>query len=87
MEGGALVAETLLARGQSPEVLGRLGDGLAVQPKDDAAEGLIAVLDVQVDLVRDLGTLGGHDGLREEERAQAQKRSGQEKPPDAEHFR
>ena len=51
MEGGALVAEALLAGGKSTEVLSGLGDGLAVETDGDATELFIAVGDVEVDLV------------------------------------
>ena len=51
MEGGALVAEALLAGSKGTEVLSSLGNGLAVETDGDAAELLIAVGDVEVDLV------------------------------------
>ena len=50
MEGGALVAEALLAGSKGTEVLSGLGDGLAVEADRDAAELLIAVSNVEVDL-------------------------------------
>ena len=87
MEGRALVAEALLAGGKSAEVLSRLGNRLAVKAHDDATERLVAVGDVKVDLVGDLGALGSLDGLGHEEEAEAQEdRSGDEKPPEAKHF-
>ena len=51
MEGGALVAEALLAGSKGTEVLSGLGDSLAVETNGDAAELLIAVGDVEVDLL------------------------------------
>ncbi len=51
MEGRALVTEALLASSQSAEVLSGLGDSLAIETDRDAAELLIAVGDVEVDLV------------------------------------
>lgn len=51
MEGGALVAEALLAGSKGTEVFGGLGDGLAVKTNCDAAELLIAMGDVEVDLL------------------------------------
>ena len=51
VEGGALVAEALLAGSKGTEVLSSLGNGLAVETDSDAAELLIAVGDVEVDLV------------------------------------
>jgi len=50
VEGGALVTEALLAGSKGTEVLGGLGDGLAIETNCDAAELLIAVGDVEVDL-------------------------------------
>lgn len=86
VEGGTLVAETLLASGQGAEVLSGLGGGLAIQANDDAAQGLIAVLDVKVDLVSDLGALDGLGGRAEEQHRQAdEKRRGDEKAAEAEH--
>ncbi len=71
MEGRALVAEALLSSGQSAEVLGGLGDGLAVETNDNAAGRLVANGDVEVDLVGDLGALGGGGSLREADNGQA----------------
>ena len=71
MEGRALVAETLLSSGQGAEVLGGLGDGLAVETNDNAAGRLVANGDVEVDLVGDLGALGGGGSLREADDGQA----------------
>jgi hypothetical protein len=51
VEGRALVSETLLAGSKGTEVLSGLGDGLAVETNCDAAELLIAVSDVEVDLL------------------------------------
>lgn len=50
MESRALVAEALLASSKGTEVLSGLGDGLPVEADGDAAELLIAVGDVEVDL-------------------------------------
>lgn len=85
VEGRALVAEALLASGESPEVLGSLGNRLAIETHDDAANLLVAMLDVEVDLVGDLGTLGGSGRLGEEEHRADQERGGQEEPPEVEH--
>jgi hypothetical protein len=76
VEGRALVTEALLASGQSPEVLGRLGHRLAVETHDNAAERLIAMRDVEVDLVGDLGALGGFSALREENQADSEEQRG-----------
>lgn len=67
MEARLLKSKALLASSESAEVLSRLRDGLAVKAHHDAAEGNIAVGDVEVDLVGDLRALGGRSGLREEE--------------------
>lgn len=76
MEGRALIAETLLAGGESAEVVSSLGDGLAVETHDDTAEGLITVGDIEVDLVSDLGTLGSLSGRRKEDHADSNKEQG-----------
>lgn len=66
MEGRVLVSVTLLSCGQSAEVLDGLGNGLAVQSDDDSAHRLIAVGDVEENLVGDLGALDGFSCLGEE---------------------
>ena len=76
VECRALIAVALLAGGQSAEVLRGLGDGLAIEAHDDAAEGLIAVGDVEVDLVGDLGALGGLGSRREQHQAHSDEESG-----------
>lgn len=86
VEARPLIAKALLARGERAEVLGRLGRGLSVEADDDAAEGLVALGDVEEDLVRDLGALDGLDRLREEEDADAEQQRGrQEEFPEVEH--
>lgn len=86
MEGRSLVAEALLTSGQSAEVLSGLGDGLAVETHDDATEVLLAMLDVEVDLVGDLGALGSLSSGREEQKAETQEKgSGNEKSAKVEH--
>lgn len=67
VEGRPLVSKVLLASRQRSEVLDGLGNGLAVQPHHDAAHGLVAMADVEVDLVGDLGALDGLCGLGKEE--------------------
>ena len=52
VEGGALVAEALLAGGQRLEVGGRLGHDVAIQTDDDAPRGLAADVDIEEDLVK-----------------------------------
>ena len=86
VEGRALITEALLAGGESAEVLGGLGDSLAIETNDDASEGLIAVLDIEVDLVGDLGTLRGGGGLREDHKHPQEEGGGQEKAPEVEHL-
>lgn len=86
VESRPLIPEALLASSQSAEVLSRLGHRLAVQSQNDTAQILIAVLDVEVDLVGDLGTLGRSDGAAEEQHAHADEQRGRnEKPPEVEH--
>ena len=55
----------LLARRERAEVLDRLWHGLAVEAHRDAAGRLTADLDVEEDLVGDLGPLGGGSGRHE----------------------
>lgn len=85
VEGGALVTKALLARGERAEVLSRLGDRLAIEAKDDAAELLVAVLNVEVDLVGDLGALGSLGSAGKEEQAHHQDNGGGNEPPEAKH--
>ena len=86
VERRALVAKALLASGEGTEVLSRLGNGLAVQTHDDAAQRLIAVGDVEVDLVGDLGALGGLGGRREEDHADSdEQQSADGEPAQVEH--
>jgi hypothetical protein len=51
VESRALITEALLAGGKSTEVLSGLGDSLAVEADHNAAKLLIAVGDVEVDLL------------------------------------
>ena len=51
MESRALVTKALLAGSKSTEVLSSLGDGLSVETDHNTAKFLIAVGDVEVDLV------------------------------------
>jgi hypothetical protein len=56
VESRALISVALLSSGQSAEVLSGLGNGLAVEADGDAAELLIAVGDVEVDLSHQLAS-------------------------------
>lgn len=51
VESGALVAEALFAGSKGTEVLSSLGNGLAVETDCDATEFLIAVGDIEVNLL------------------------------------
>ena len=66
VECRTLVAKILLSCGQSAEVLHCLGDRLSVETHHNAAEGFIAVGDVEVDFVCDFGAFGGFCRLSEE---------------------
>ena len=48
MEGGALVAKTVLAGGELTEVARGLGDHVVVELEDDAARGLAVDGDVEL---------------------------------------
>lgn len=86
VEGRALVAEALLASGEGAEILSRFGDSLAVESNDNAADGLVAVLDVKEYLVGDLGALAGLSSLGEEDQPDSEEQSGgNKKPPKVEH--
>lgn len=86
VEGRSLVAEALLAGGESAEVLSSLRDSLAIETKGDTAEVLIAVLNVEVDLVSDLGALGGSGSLGEEDQTDCQEQHGRgQKAAEVEH--
>lgn len=66
VEGRVLVSVALLSSSQSAEVLDSLGDGLAVQSNDDSTHSFIAMSDVEVDLVGDLGALDSFSCLGKE---------------------
>ncbi|KAI6766220.1 hypothetical protein HG530_007290 [Fusarium avenaceum] len=85
VESRALITEALLASGQSAEVLSGLRDSLAVEAHDDTTEALLALLNVEVDLVGDLGTLGSLSRLGEEEKAKSQEQGRREKAAKVEH--
>lgn len=85
VESRALVTEAFLASGQSAEVLSGLRDSLAVEAHDDTAEALLALLNVEVDLVGDLGALGSLSRLGEEEEAKSQEQGRREKAAKVEH--
>lgn len=65
VEAGTLITETLFASCQSSEVLGCQRSGLAVEAHDDASQGLVAVANIEVDLVCNLRALDGLGGLCE----------------------
>jgi len=67
VEGRILVSETLLAGRQSSEVLNCLGDSPAVKTHYDAAHGLVAMADIEVHLMSDLGAFCGIGSLGEED--------------------
>ncbi len=52
VEGGALVAETVLARGELTEVASGLGDNIVEEPEDDAARGLFVDADIELRVQR-----------------------------------
>lgn len=65
VESRSLVTKALLAGRQSSEVLSGLGNGLSIETHNNAADGLVAMCDIEVDLVGDLGSLGGGSRLGE----------------------
>lgn len=82
MESRALVAESLLTGSQGTEVLGGFGNSLSIQTKHHATQWLTAMLNVEVDLVGDLGSLGRLGSLGEENQANSDKEGerGNESP-------
>lgn len=84
VEGRTLIAEALLASGEGAEVLSGLGDSLAVETNDDAAQRFIALLNVEVDFVGDLGPLDRLGRLGEERQADAEKGDVEEESPNIE---
>lgn len=86
VEGGTSVAEALLASSKSSEVLSSLGNSLAIETKGDATQRLVALLDIEVHLVGDLGTLGRLGRLGEEDQPDCEQKGGSgEEPSQGEH--
>jgi hypothetical protein len=81
-----LISKAFLAGGKSTEVLSRLRDGLAIETQDDSAQRLVALGDVKVNLVSNLGAFGCGRSRREEDGAHGdQEGGGDEEFPDVEH--
>lgn len=76
VEGRSLVSEALLPSSEGTEVLSRLGNSLSIETKDNAAERFIAVLDVEVDLVGNLGALCSCRRLGEQDQPDSKKEHG-----------
>jgi hypothetical protein len=55
VEAGAFVAEAILEGGELVEVFNSLWDLLSIKTHDNATEGLIVLLNVEVDLLGDCG--------------------------------
>jgi hypothetical protein len=55
VEAGACIAEAVLAGGELVEVSGCLWDLVSVETHDNAAEGLLVLFDVEIDLLGDGG--------------------------------
>jgi hypothetical protein len=72
MEARPFVAEALLASGESSEVLSGLRNSLAIKTHDDTAERLVAVRNIEIDLVGDLRAFGSFHGASEEDHAHSQ---------------
>ena len=68
VEGRSLVSEVLLASSQSSEVLDGLRDSLAVKTHHNATHWLVAMADVEVDLVGDLWAFSSFSCLGEEDK-------------------
>lgn len=86
VESRSLITEALLTSGEGAEVLSGLGGSLSIQADHDTAKGLITVLNVEVDLVGDLGALGSGNGAAEEQHAHSEEqRHRHEQSPEVEH--
>jgi hypothetical protein len=85
VESRTLITKALLASSQSAEVLSCLGDSLAVEAHNDTAELLVTLLNVEEDLVGDLGALGSLSCLGEEEEAEPKDQGRHEKATKIEH--
>ena len=74
MESRSLISKTLLLSSrQNTEVLSGLWDSLSVETHNNATQWLVAMLNVEVDLVGDLWALaGGLGGIGEEEEGGSQ---------------
>lgn len=68
---GAEAHHALLARGKRPEVLDSLGDGLAVEPHDDATDGLAVDFHIEEHLARHRRALGSCARRHEHEEDEA----------------
>lgn len=62
VESRALVTEAVCTGSQSSEVLSGLGDSLAIETHDNAANGLIALSDIEINFVGDFGAFGSFGG-------------------------
>ncbi len=72
VECRALISKTLLPGSQSSKVLGSLGDSLSVQAENNSAHRLIAMADLEEDLVGNLGSLNSFSSLGKEEEGNGQ---------------
>lgn len=69
VKGRAFITKPLLSRGQCTEILRSLGHSLAIETHYNPSNWLIAVRDVEVDLISDLRTFCGFRGLSKEKKA------------------
>ena len=66
VERRPFISKVLLSSRQRSEVLNSLGHSLAIQTHHNTTHGLVAMADVEVDLVGNLGALDSLGGLGEE---------------------
>ena len=66
VERRPLISKVLLSSRQRSEVLNGLGHSPAIETHHDTTHGLVAMADVEVNLVGDLGALDSLGGLGEE---------------------
>lgn len=78
MEGRAFVSEAFLASSEGAEVLGGLRYCLSIEAHDNATKRLLSMLNVEVNLMGDLGSLGGFGSLGEENKAEPEEQGGRD---------
>uniref|UniRef100_A0A1Y1L0Z6 Uncharacterized protein n=1 Tax=Photinus pyralis TaxID=7054 RepID=A0A1Y1L0Z6_PHOPY len=85
VERRILVAKSLFPSSQGTEVLSRLRDSLSVQSHDNTAQWLATMLNIEVDLVGDLGAFCRLGGLGEKDQADSNEEGEGDETPQVKH--